>query len=132
MISRINSLLSITLVVLLASTFHLHDVDARRHTLRGEGYHRAAQDLNYDTVDDDNNTGDRTHDHTALKWAGSGSGVCPRTIPTDGGECDRHVSPNSSQISCTYNNFQCNCALHNNINDLIGWACRDTTPASGP
>ena len=104
------------------------DFDVNAATINGG----SSNTESIDTVDNDNNTGDTTHDHTAVEWAGSGSGDCPTTIPTDGDECEKHVSPNSSQISCTYNNFQCRCALHNYINDLIGWSCRDNTQASGP
>jgi len=104
------------------------DFDVNAATINGGSSNTEPKD----TVENDNNTGDTTHDHTAVEWAGLGSGVCPTTIPTDGDECDKHVSPNSSQISCTYNNYQCRCALHNNINDLIGWACRDNTKASDP
>ncbi|OEU19315.1 hypothetical protein FRACYDRAFT_267991 [Fragilariopsis cylindrus CCMP1102] len=104
------------------------DFDVNAATINGG----SSNTESIDTIDNDNNTGDTTHDHTAVEWAGSGSGDCPTTIPTDGDECEKHVSPNSSQISCTYNNFQCRCALHNYINDLIGWSCRDNTQASGP
>jgi hypothetical protein len=104
------------------------DFDVNTATINGESSNTEPNDI----VDNDNNTGDTTHDNTAVHWAGLGSGVCPTIIPTDGDECDKHVSSNSSQISCTYNNYQCRCALHNNINDLIGWACRDNSEASDP
>ena len=106
MISRINSLLSITLVVLLASTFHLHGVDARKRILRGERYHRAAQeDLGY-----------------IIKPNPTETEFCAKMPPQQDDPCEgsKRTKGSKAWSSCTYaiksessNNigkrWQCNC-----------------------
>jgi hypothetical protein len=101
------------------------DFDVNAATINGGSSNAEPNNTVNNDNGNDNNTGDTSHDHTATEWAGSGSGVCPINIPIHGDPCDRYVGNKSSQISCTYNNYQCRCALHNNINELIGWACRD-------
>jgi len=79
-------------------------------------------------TNDNQGTGDTTHDHAAVDWAGSGTGECPMNRPIDGKDCRNFVGSQSSQIACSYNNIQCLCALQNYIADIIGWRCRDTNP----
>jgi len=107
MISRINSLLSITLVVLLASTFHLHHVDARKRILRGERYHRAAQEnLGY-----------------AILPNPTATDFCPKIPPQQDDACEGSNKKSKAWSSCAYaieieseefiefsgKQYQCNC-----------------------
>jgi hypothetical protein len=119
--SKINSLLSITLVFLVASTFHLDGVDARKKSLRGEGYRRAVQNLEYTTVP-----------LTTLQEEQQPN--CPVRAPKTDDRCTGSEKRAKSWSSCTYTiiseqsayankRHQCNCGA-----DLL-YDCRPRGPA---
>jgi hypothetical protein len=101
MISKINSILSIALVFLLSSTFHLHGVDARKRTLRGEGYRRAVQDLGYTIVPNPTATEN-----------------CPSIPPQHDETCEGSNKRSKNWSSCAY-------AISSESRDFFGkqWQC---------
>ena len=53
-------------------------------------------------------------------------GDCPKRTPKSGESCVEYIQvERSPQLSCTYNNIQCNCALQGGISIEKGWSCRN-------